>query len=176
MNRALFLDRDGVINVNHGYVHTRENFDFIDGIFDICRLAKQRGYLLIVATNQAGIGRGYYTEQDFHDLTAWMLQQFSSQGSEITKVYFCPDHPVHGIGKYKRESGFRKPEPGMILAAAKEFDIDLKSSILIGDKISDISAGKSAGIANLILFSQNMIVHRDTHNINRLQQLHYWFD
>lgn len=174
MNRALFLDRDGVINVNHGYVHTRENFDFIDGIFDICRLAKQRGYLLIVATNQAGIGRGYYTEQDFHDLTAWMLQQFSSHGAEITKVYFCAEHPEYGVGRYKCDSIFRKPSPGMILAAANEFCIDLDKSVFVGDNISDIDAGKAAGIGVNILYNPLSLFLLHTTQINHILQLNNW--
>lgn len=174
MNRALFLDRDGVINVNHGYVHKPENFDFIDGIFDICRCAKENGYLLIIVTNQAGIGRGYYTEQDFHNLTEWMKAQFASQGAEISGVYFCPDHPEHGLGQYKRESPFRKPAPGMILAAAQDFDIDLTESVLIGDKSSDISAGTAAGIKDNILFDPATTQSIPAGRINNLKQLSHW--
>ncbi len=150
--RALLLDRDGVINVNHGYVHTPDKFDFIDGIFDLCLAATQRGYLLIVVTNQAGIGRGYYDEAAFHALSDWMRARFRAHGSEIAHVYFCPDHPEHGIGRYKRESEFRKPNPGMILAAAADFDLDLAACVLVGDKPSDMQAGRAAGVGRNLLY------------------------
>lgn len=154
--RALFLDRDGVINVNHGYVHTPEKFDFIDGIFDVCRHAQHLGYLLIVVTNQAGIGRGYYSEDDFLHLTEWMKQQFRHQGINIDAVYFCPYHPEHGRGQYRRDSDCRKPKPGMILKAIDEYDIDPSSSILIGDKESDMAAGEAAGISKLLFLSDQI--------------------
>lgn len=174
MNKALFLDRDGVINVNHGYVHLPEQFDFIDGIFDICRLAQKRGYLIIVVTNQAGIGRGYYSEQTFLRLTDWMKREFNKEGIEIAEVYFCPDHPEHGIGVYKKESAFRKPAPGMLLAAAAAFDICLGDSVLVGDKSSDIEAGKAAGITKNILFSSDISFDMSFLRIDKLDQLEYW--
>ena len=147
MNRAaLFLDRDGVINIDHAYVYKKEDFEFVDGIFELCRRAKQHGFLICVVTNQAGIGRGYYTEANFLELTDWMCTVFCSEGAAIDKVYFCPTHPVHGIGEYKVDSTFRKPGPGMILQAAQDLDIDLARSILVGDKESDIEAGTSAGV------------------------------
>ncbi|MDO8412743.1 MAG: HAD family hydrolase [Gallionellaceae bacterium] len=150
---ALFLDRDGVINVDHAYVCRPENFEFIDGIFDLVAAAKRANYWVVVVTNQAGIGRGYYSENDFHRLTQWMSAQFLNHGGTIDKVYFCPDHPQHGLGKYKRDSEFRKPGPGMLLQAAKDLDIDLSRSILVGDKLSDIEAGVAAGVQNLFYFS-----------------------
>jgi len=150
--RALFLDRDGVINLNHGYVHTREHFDFVDGIFDVCHKAKRWEYLLIVVTNQAGIGRGYFSEEDFHRLTDWMLEQFRHRDAGISKVYFCPYHPEHGIGEYKRESPCRKPNPGMLLAAASDFDLDLAACVLVGDKASDVEAGRTAGVGCNVLY------------------------
>jgi D-glycero-D-manno-heptose 1,7-bisphosphate phosphatase len=149
---ALFLDRDGVINVDRAYVHKREDFEFIDGIFDLCRQARAFGYLIIVVTNQAGVGRGYYTEQDFAELTAWMCDIFSKEKASIDKVYFCPTHPESAIEQYRTESDFRKPAPGMILLAAKEFNISLHDSILVGDKISDVEAGFAAGVGHNILY------------------------
>lgn len=151
--RALFLDRDGVINIDHGYVIRREDFEFIDGVFDLCRAACERNYLVFVVTNQAGIGRGYYTEQQFHDLSRWMCAEFLAQGVAIAGVYFCPFHPEHGIGHYKQHSDFRKPGPGMILQAAREHNLDLAASILVGDKRSDIEAGRAAGIGCNVLYS-----------------------
>jgi D-glycero-D-manno-heptose 1,7-bisphosphate phosphatase len=147
MNKALFLDRDGVINVNHGHVHKIEDFDFIDGIFDLCRLAKQNGYLIIIVTNQAGIGKGYYTEEQFKKLNYWMIDIFRQNNIGIDGVYYCPHKP--------EENCFcRKPRPGMIFQASKELKIDLRRSILIGDKQSDIEAANLAGIVNTYLFSE----------------------
>lgn len=174
MKRALFLDRDGVINVNHGYVHKPDNFDFIDGIFDVCRLASQRGYLLVVVTNQAGIGRGYYDEDTFHGLTQWMHGQFRLHGVEITQVYFCPDHPKHGIGRYKRESFFRKPAPGMILQALADHGISAQESLLVGDSATDLQAGQAAAIADCILFDEQGSFSEELRTINRLPQLATW--
>lgn len=149
---ALFLDRDGVINIDHAYVHKPVDFEFIEGIFDLCRNAKQLGYLIFVITNQAGIGRGYYTEHDFLTLTEWMCAIFKIQGIDIDKTYFCPSHPEFGIGKYKLDSIYRKPGPGMILQAADEYGIDLKKSVLIGDKETDIQSGTAAGIGCKLLY------------------------
>jgi D-glycero-D-manno-heptose 1,7-bisphosphate phosphatase len=145
-NRALFLDRDGVINHDSGYTSTAENFRFIDGIFDLCRAAKQAGYLLIVVTNQAGIGRGYYSEQDFYTLTEWMRQRFDEEGAPLTDVFHCPFHPEHGVGYYKQDSLDRKPHPGMLLQAAEKYRIDMAHSIMIGDKDTDMQAASKAGV------------------------------
>lgn len=149
---ALFLDRDGVINEDLPYVHRVEDFRFMDGIFALVQAAQQAGYLIVVVTNQAGIGRGFYTEDDFWTLTRWMVDQFAQQGCHIDGVYFCPTHPEHGLGEYRIESVFRKPGPGMLLRAAQELRIDLARSLLIGDKHSDIQAGMAAGVGvNLFL-------------------------
>ncbi len=149
LKRALFLDRDGVINFDHGYVYKKEDVIFVDGIFTLAAAAKRAGYLLIVVTNQSGIGRGYYSETDFHHLTDWMREQFAAHGASLDAVYFCPFHPEHGIGGYKRESEFRKPAPGMILQAAAEHDLNLGQSILVGDSPADIEAGQAAGVGRL---------------------------
>lgn len=147
--KALFLDRDGVINVEKNYVYRIEDFEFLPGIFDLCTLAKQLGFLLVVITNQAGIGRGYYSEADFQRLTDWMLKKFQAHGIKIDRVYHCPYHPTAGIGEYRQESFDRKPNPGMILKARQEFNLNLSQSALIGDKNSDIEAGRAAGIRYL---------------------------
>ncbi|HHY27005.1 MAG TPA: HAD family hydrolase [Desulfitobacterium dehalogenans] len=150
MSRAIFLDRDGVINEDDGYVYKPEGFRFKSGIFKFCKVAQDKGYLLIVATNQSGIARGYYTEQDYQVLTNWMLGEFDKQGVHITKAYHCPFHPDKGIGEYRCDSPDRKPNPGMLLKAKAEFDVDMANSILIGDKSSDIEAGINAGVGRLI--------------------------
>jgi D-glycero-D-manno-heptose 1,7-bisphosphate phosphatase len=146
MYKALFLDRDGVININHGYVYTKEDFDFLDGIFDLCRKAVLKGYKIFIVTNQSGIGRGYYSVEDFWALTSWMCDQFDSHGIKIDKVYFSPFHVDAVIPKFKGDHFSRKPNPGMILQAMEEFDLDLDSSIMVGDKASDIEAGIAAGV------------------------------
>lgn len=149
---ALFLDRDGVINEYRPYVHRIEDFRFIEGIFELVAAAGHAGYLTIVVTNQAGIGRGLYTEEDFWRLTDWMMARFGDHGCRIDRVEFCPTHPQHGIGRYRVDSECRKPRPGMILQAARDFAIDLGQSILIGDKPSDIEAGLAAGVGTTVLF------------------------
>lgn len=157
---ALFLDRDGVINLDHGYVFKPEHFDFVPGIFDLCRAAQRLGHATFVITNQAGIGRGYYSEDDFHALTAWMCGVFAAQGARIDQVYFCPTHPEHGVGRYKVESDMRKPNPGMILQAQREFGIALERSMLVGDRLTDIAAGRAAGVAcNCLLVNSAGSVH-----------------
>lgn len=150
-SKALFLDRDGVVNVEQRYVHSRERFHFQEGIFELCRAAQTLGYLLLVVTNQAGIARGYYTESEFLELTEWMIQEFAEQQIQIARVYYCPYHPVHGIGRYKYDSPDRKPKPGMLLRARADFNLDLKSSVLIGDQPSDIYAAQTAGVGTTIL-------------------------
>lgn len=150
---ALFLDRDGVINVDKHYVHRQEDFEFIDGVFELCAHATREGMALVVVTNQAGIGRGYYTERQFHELTDWMRRQFAAQGVTLDAVYFCPFHPEHGLGRYKAESFDRKPNPGMIVRACRDLQLDPLRSILVGDKPTDIAAGKAAGVGKTILLN-----------------------
>lgn len=151
-NRALFLDRDGVINVDYGYVHRPEYVDFVDGIFDLVAAAKSAGFLVVVVTNQAGIGRGYYSEADFYSLMDWMGQRFLERGGMIDGVYFCPDHPEHGVGQYRRDSKYRKPAPGMLIQAQHDLSIDMRRSIFVGDNLSDMLAGQAAGVGTLLYF------------------------
>jgi D-glycero-D-manno-heptose 1,7-bisphosphate phosphatase len=153
VRRAMFLDRDGVVNVDHGYVHRVEQFVFCEGIFDLVRLARRLGLITVVVTNQAGIGRGYYTEADFQSLSRWMLQEFELRRAQIDRVYYCPDHPEAVVAAYRRDSPMRKPQPGMILQARTELDLSLPESVLIGDKESDIEAGRRAGVGTTILVS-----------------------
>jgi D-glycero-D-manno-heptose 1,7-bisphosphate phosphatase len=156
-NKALFLDRDGVINVETQYVHTREAFRFQDGIFELCRAAQSLGYLIVVVTNQAGIARGFYTESEFLDLTDWMVNEFARETITIAHVYYCPYHPIHGIGGYRQDSPDRKPNPGMLLRARADLDLELASSILIGDSLSDIHAGEAAGVGTTILLRSHAV-------------------
>lgn len=149
---ALFLDRDGVINVDRHYVHRALDFEFVPGIFELCAAARDIGHRLVVVTNQAGIARGYYSEADFQALTAWMVGRFRERGIEIERVYHCPFHPTEGIGEFRRDSFDRKPNPGMLLKARDELNLDLARSVLIGDHDTDIAAGAAAGVGQLIKF------------------------
>lgn len=148
---GLILDRDGVIHREIGYLHQSEEVQFTDGIFDVCRRACEKGYRIIIVTNQAGIGRGLYSEEDFHALMRWMEERFAAESAPISGYYYCPHHPVHGIGKFQIDCPDRKPRPGMILRAARDHQLDLSQSILIGDRCSDLQAGAAAGIARLFL-------------------------
>jgi len=174
--KALFLDRDGVININYGYVHAVENFHFIDGIFDLARLAFNKGYHICIITNQSGIGRGYYSESQFLSLTSWMCERFKEQGAIISKVYFSPYHPVHGIGRYKKDDFSRKPNPGMLIEAINDFNLDPRHCIFVGDNKSDIYAGLAAKIGtNIYLSSKNNSLDIDLKNVfmaSSLQKVH----
>ena len=146
MIKAAFLDRDGVVNVDKGYVCKIEDFQFIKGIFDLCRLFQDRQYKIVIISNQSGIARGYYSIDQLKELTGWMRNRFEDQGVFISKFYFCPHHPTKGIGRLKKECDCRKPNPGMILRAQKELQLNLGESLLVGNQLSDIDAGKNAGV------------------------------
>ena len=152
---ALFLDRDGVINKEINYLHKIEDFEFIDGIFDLCRTAVERNYRIIVVTNQSGIARGYYNEKDLETLTKWMMREFAGRGIEISRVYACPHLINADLESYRRDCHARKPNPGMLLQAQKDFNLDLSKCIFIGDNECDMEAGLRAGIDNLILLNEN---------------------
>ncbi len=149
--RALFLDKDGVINIDHGYVCSPERTEFVGGIFDLCREATRHDFLNIVITNQAGIARGYYTEQQFLAYMDWLRGEFRTYDAQIDAVYYCPHHPVHGLGEYLRDCGCRKPKPGMIIQAQRDHNLDLADSVLLGDCTSDIAAGEAAGVGTCIV-------------------------
>lgn len=154
MRKAVFFDRDGIINEDGSYIYKPEDFVFMDGIFEFCAEAQKKGYLLIIVTNQSGIARGYYTEEDFAKLNQWMCREFELRGIAVDAVYYCPYHPEKGIGKYKRESPDRKPAPGMLLRAIKEFAVDPSASIMLGDRDSDMESGRRANLGKLILMPE----------------------
>ena len=149
--RAAFLDRDGVINIDRGYVYHREDFDFVPGMLEGSRALCELGYLLVVVTNQSGIGRELYSEGDFETLTAWMKAEFLTAGAPLSGVYFCPHHPSEGLGPYQCSCDCRKPAPGMLTAAARDLNIDLSASIMFGDSESDLSAAQAAGVPLRVL-------------------------
>jgi D-glycero-D-manno-heptose 1,7-bisphosphate phosphatase len=153
MHKALFLDRDGVINHEVGYLHQPADVRWVDGIFSLARTAVSLGYKLVVVTNQSGIARGLYSQADFDALMQWMQAEFVAQQAPLAAVYCCPFHPEHGLGEYKRESEDRKPSPGMLLRAARDLSLDLSQSLLVGDRCSDVAAAHAAGLAQAFLIS-----------------------
>ena len=154
MTKALLLDRDGVINEDHGYVFRIEDFVFKEGIFSLCKAASDKGYAIFIITNQSGIARGYYTEDQLNTLHNWLIARFEEQGSCIKKIYHCPHHPTEGTQPYQQDCECRKPKPGMILQAQQEFNLDLRSSIFIGDKPSDMQAANKAGVGTKVLIGK----------------------
>ena len=155
--KAIFLDRDGVINIDKGYVSCWDDLDFKEGIFDVLKALTRKGFMLFIVTNQSGIGRGYYSEEQFHALMDKMLAAFSEKKINIDGVYYCPHFENSHIKRYSGKCECRKPKPGMILKAAAEFDLALEGSILIGDKTSDIEAGVAAGVGFSILLDEHGI-------------------
>jgi D-glycero-D-manno-heptose 1,7-bisphosphate phosphatase len=155
MRRAAFLDRDGVINVDTGYVHRIEDFEFVPGTLEACRELARRGWLLVLATNQSGIGRGLYTERDFHALTDWMRGRFEESGAPLAGVYYCPHHPTQALDGFRIACDCRKPQPGMLLRAARELSLDLPQSMLFGDTCEDLLAAQRAGITHRVLLGKD---------------------
>ena len=149
--RALFLDRDGVINREVGYLHRPEDVCWVQGIFSLARTARELGYKLVVVTNQSGIARGLYTTGQFESLMAWMRAEFRLHEAPLDAVYHCPYHPEHGIGEWKREHEDRKPGPGMLLRAARDLRLDLARSLMVGDRCSDMAAARAAGLRQAFL-------------------------
>jgi D-glycero-D-manno-heptose 1,7-bisphosphate phosphatase len=148
---ALFLDRDGVLNEDQGYVHRWEDFRWIPGAREAVAAFNRAGWLVIVVTNQSGVGRGYYTEDDMHALHARLLQELEQAGGRIDAFYFAPHHPEAALDAYRHpDPPDRKPNPGMILRALAEWPIDRERSILVGDKPSDMEAATRAGIRGLL--------------------------
>lgn len=155
--KAVFLDRDGVINIDKGYVHRIEDFEFYPNVFEALRRLQNAGYKLFIVTNQSGIAVGYYTEDDFLKLTEYMLDKFEKEGIKIEKVYYCPHHENGIVEGYSIKCDCRKPESGMIRQAIEEFDVDPSQSFLIGDKENDILAAHKEGIkAALVKTGQGM--------------------
>ena len=164
--KALFLDRDGVVNVDGGYVHRIEDFQLVPGILDLCRRAKEKGYLVLVVTNQSGIGRGMFTEGDFTRLTEHMKGAFSAAGAEIADVFHCPSvddgHPD------------RKPNPGLFLKAAAAHGLDMAACVSVGDRERDIRAALAAGVGRNFLFSAEDVPTLATARVGALEEVAAW--
>lgn len=155
MKKAFFLDRDGVVNVDHGYVGHYKNFEYVDGIFSLILYAQEMGYLPVIVTNQSGIARGLYSEDDFVALMAKVQQDFTANGIGKVAVYYCPHHQEGNVERYAVSCTCRKPKPGMMIRSAKELNIDLANSIMIGDSWRDIEAADSAGIQKSFYLSNS---------------------
>lgn len=147
MRKAAFLDRDGVINKDKAYVSRWEDFEFVPGAIEGMRLLQGAGYALVVATNQSGLARGYYSEAQYQTLTQQMLLALKQEGVELAGVYHCPHHPKGTVPELSISCGCRKPAPGLLVQAARELNLSLQDSLLIGDKPSDIQAARAAGVA-----------------------------
>jgi D,D-heptose 1,7-bisphosphate phosphatase len=151
VNKCVFLDRDGNINVEKDYLHKVEEFEFIDGAKEAIKIFNDLGYLVVVVTNQSGVARGYYDEGSVRVLHAYLREEVEKIGGHIDGFYYCPHHPGKGLGGYKMDCNCRKPEPGMFLDAQKDLNIDFSDSIMVGDKISDIKAGKNLGMRSILV-------------------------
>ncbi|MDR0806170.1 MAG: D-glycero-beta-D-manno-heptose 1,7-bisphosphate 7-phosphatase [Enterobacteriaceae bacterium] len=148
---AIFLDRDGTLNVDHGYVHEIDQFQFIDGAIEACIELKQMGFALVLVTNQSGIARGKFTEDQFLSLTEWMDWSLADRGVDLDGIYYCPHHPDGVDGEFRQVCDCRKPQPGMLLSAQKELHIDMAASYMVGDKPEDMQAAVNAGVGHKVL-------------------------
>ena len=149
--KTIFLDRDGVVNKEVRYLYKLSDFEFIDGIFDACLYFQKLGYEIVIVTNQSGISRGYYNENDYLKLTEWMLGQFNDNGINILDTFYCPHGP-------ESLCECRKPKPGMLIEAKHKYNISMKDSWMIGDSESDIKAANAAGISKTILVRSGHLV------------------
>ena len=159
--KIIFLDRDGVVNIDKNYLYKIEEFEFTDNLFEVCEHIISLGYQIIIITNQSGIGRNYFTQDDFNKLTLWMIKEFKKNNIEILDIFHCSHTP-------EADCKCRKPKPGMILEACKKYNINLENSWLIGDKLSDINAGINAGIKNTILIDSDYSNGKDKIGTNNI--------
>ena len=153
---AVFLDRDGVINADHGYVHRPDQVDWIPGAKESVRRLNDLGYRVVVVTNQAGVAHGYYDEDTVQALHVWMQDQLAAKGAFIDAFYYCPYHSEARVEKFRRQHTDRKPEPGMILRALSDLNVDRQRSFLVGDKQIDVEAARRAGIRGFLFTGGNL--------------------
>ena len=155
--KTIFLDRDGVVNKEVRYLYRLSDFEFIDGIFDACLYFQKLEYKIVIITNQSGIARGYYNENDYRKLTEWMLGQFNDNGINILDIFYCPHDP-------ESLCECRKPKPGMLIEAKDKYNVSMKDSWMIGDSESDIKAANAAGISNTILVRSGHLIDESNSN------------
>ena len=169
MKKALFLDRDGVVNVDTTYLHKSKDVVFMDGIFDVCKKAEESGYIIIIVTNQSGIARGYYPIENVESLHVWMKGEFARRGIFITDIFISPYHPKGVIKELTATHNDRKPKPGMLLKAAKKYDIDFSKSLMVGDKPSDRI--EIDNLKSIILKSKYSVDDDDGYDIENLREV-----
>lgn len=155
---AIFIDRDGTLNVDHGYVHEIDDFEFIEGTIEALQTLKKMGYALVLVTNQSGIARGMFTENQFMQLTEWMDWSLADREVDLDGIYFCPHLPDAPVEAYRQACDCRKPQPGMLLSAQKHLNIDMAVSYMVGDKIEDMQAAQAAGVGTKVLVRTGMPV------------------
>jgi len=160
---AAFLDRDGILNRDDGYVHRPEQIVWVEGAIETVRWLNDNGYYVFVITNQGGVAHGYYEEQHVHDLHLWMQQQMQLHGAHIDAFEHCPYHPQGVVERYKSESEFRKPQPGMILKLQREWTTDPQRSFVVGDRDTDVEAAIAAGVAGYKFEGGNLLRFLQAH-------------
>lgn len=153
---ALFLDRDGVINIDRSYVYRVEDFEWVEGAADVIRAFNDKGWWVFVVTNQSGIARGYYTEEQMETLHAWLQEELGKRGATIDRFYHCPFHEDGTIDRFKKDSYDRKPKPGMLIRAMTDFPVIKERSFLIGDKQADLDAATAAGVRGFLFSGGNL--------------------
>ncbi len=167
---CVFFDRDGVLNVDSGYVHRCEDFVWMPGAIDAVKFLNDRGVLAIVITNQSGIARKLYTEDDLHRLNSWIQSELAKNGAHLDGIYYCPHHPSEGDARYVQDCLCRKPRSGLLLKAIEDWKIDVTRSFLIGDRASDVTAAEAVGVRG-ILFDQtrhlNLLVETEFRKFER---------
>ena len=157
LSKAVFLDRDGVINVDHGYVSQLADFEFIEGSISAMQKLHRAGYKIIIVTNQSGIARGFYSEKEFLDLMAGVEKILGQNGIKISGTYYCPHHPEANLPQWRVVCKCRKPASGMVEKAISDHQIDPNQSFMVGDKMSDIEACHAAGLAQCCLVGHQNI-------------------
>ena len=170
-NRALFLDRDGVINKDYGYISKVSDIDFVDGIFPLVRYANELGFLVLIITNQAGVAHGYFEKTNFHKLMNWIVDEFKEQSCKIDDYFACFTHPDAKVPELRRLDYRRKPGPGMILEAAEKHNVNLSRSIFIGDQFTDVLAGLHAGVGKTYLLDCDINTQNLPNNVSVISTL-----
>ena len=165
--KAVFFDRDGVLNVDVAYLYKIEDLRWIEGAREAVAYLSQLGYKIFIVTNQSGIARGYYTVEQMNELHAYMQSEIAAAGGNIEKIYYCPHHPEGSVPEYTGVCDCRKPKPGMLLQALAEYYIDKEQSFLVGDSKRDVEAAEAAGVkgylytgGNLLDFVKNIVSER----------------
>lgn len=156
-SKAVFFDRDGTLNVDKDYLYKKEEFEWMDGAVEAIRFANENGYKVIVITNQSGVARGYFKESDVNALHDWMNEQLKEYGAHIDAFYYCPHHPEAVVPEYRKKCECRKPGPKLVEDACRDFDIDKKASVMIGDADRDVQCAEKAGVKGVKFTGGNLL-------------------